>query len=840
MDDIENVKRTLEENENIIKIYCQSLKSFNSRILKLFARQLLLLKKCDKEKHANLFIKYPDLSVWLKLLNLSQADLSIFADKNVTFCDLFYIKSESDFKVFLEKKGIVLGDNQRNLISSSFNSLKKIYKNSDSEGRKNCEDIEPSRIDDNEANKSLNHRKSVSEGIGVNNLRLSVITSNEVVSNFNQATYIENPQGSSSQVSSGKRNIKTPPPIRKNSTTPKKPTLTTASMTKPASGQINNNDNFLHSLSANPNMQRSTSHESHLRNKINNNIEQFPVSLISANEIAKINSIAGTQEDARYLTSRGRYMDKSIENMLSAEGSENSSACPSEAASPCILSPNPENVFNMFFSKDEIRNNYPNKNVLMEHRWSNTFKMANCTVCNKKMILGLRCKKCKSSCHKECEKKCVTFCGGTKKNIERYSPNNKHNRIIVSNDPNKIPITAVQYPKPSASVPAAETSSSCNSSESNSPLVVCNKKTPPSPALTNSLLKGQADYFKYEKNETDKNRYDSDKDNLFSNTNMYGESADINDQESTQSSDNLKENPIFNISYDEISEKIELGKGRFGIVYKAYWHGQIAIKEIEFEECLSEDVSEIKSFNEEVSNLRKTRHNNLILYYGACIKPNKCAIVMTLCRGISLYKTIHCESFSKITFDWIINIAIQIAQGMAYLHNKQMIHKDLRSKNVFIDGHKAVISDFGLYSITSLNKSLRRRNNLQITKECLYYMAPELIRSIGSNKMDNIFSKLSDVYSFGTICYEMFCYDFPFSSYHTDTILYMIGNSLKSLPPIIQIPREFKVILLNCWAKEITNRPSFSQLLETFRSIPKKNKKLFRSPSHPLGLGKSF
>ncbi len=299
---------------------------------------------------------------------------------------------------------------------------------------------------------------------------------------------------------------------------------------------------------------------------------------------------------------------------------------------------------------------------------------------------------------------------------------------------------------------------------------------------------------------------------------------------------NINDNPNFNIAYEQITEKNEIGRGRFGVVYEASWHGQHAIKEIEFDERFSKDESVMRNINEEVANLRKTRHSNLILYVGACIQPNKCAIVMTLCRGMSLFKTIHMESFARINIDWIINIAINIAQGMAYLHSKQIIHKDLRSKNVFIDGHKTVISDFGLFSITSLSKTTRKNQCLPLTKECLYYMSPELVRAIGRSEIVQVFSKLSDVYAFGTILFEMFCKDFPFSTYHTETILYMMGHSYKSLPPVIQIPKDFKVILLSCWSKEVANRPSFSSLLETFRNVPKQCK-LFRSPSHPLSIG---
>jgi tRNA A-37 threonylcarbamoyl transferase component Bud32 len=217
-----------------------------------------------------------------------------------------------------------------------------------------------------------------------------------------------------------------------------------------------------------------------------------------------------------------------------------------------------------------------------------------------------------------------------------------------------------------------------------------------------------------------------------------------------------QENQNFSISYEEISDKIEIGKGRFAVVYRAYWHGLIAIKEYGFNNNKVLNEEEIKSFQEEISNLKKTRHSNLILFIGACIKPDKCAIVMSLCRGTTLYKSIHCESFSKQNFDWILNIAIQIAQGMAYLHNKNMIHKDLRSKNVFIDGYKAIISDFGLYSITNLTRfssvgaqQQKKQLYLPITKECMYYMAPELVRKLGTKDIESVYSQQSDVYAFG-------------------------------------------------------------------------------------------
>lgn len=253
-----------------------------------------------------------------------------------------------------------------------------------------------------------------------------------------------------------------------------------------------------------------------------------------------------------------------------------------------------------------------------------------------------------------------------------------------------------------------------------------------------------------ETNHLDNNDKESSTNDDYSNlmSDDYSNETDKNELNFSQSSD-LQQ---FNISYEEITDKVEIGRGRFGIVYRAYWHGLIAIKEIDYNQIFNENSDELKNFKEEVLNLRKTRHSNLILFIGACINPPKCAIVMSLCRGVSLHKYLHTESssaYSKINLDWNIDICTQIAQALGYLHNKQMIHKDLRSKNVFIDGCKAVITDFGLYSIRKLCSKPKRNDLLPITKECVYYMAPEIVKLIGTDKIESAFSQASDVFAFG-------------------------------------------------------------------------------------------
>lgn len=80
---------------------------------------------------------------------------------------------------------------------------------------------------------------------------------------------------------------------------------------------------------------------------------------------------------------------------------------------------------------------------------------------------------------------------------------------------------------------------------------------------------------------------------------------------------------------------------------------------------------------------------------------------LSLCKGITLHRYLHFDSYPRPSLDWTINIATQIAQGMGYLHARKLLHKDLKSKNVFIEGNKAVITDYGLVATAKLCKKLQ-------------------------------------------------------------------------------------------------------------------------------------
>ncbi|KAK7882722.1 hypothetical protein WMY93_028896 [Mugilogobius chulae] len=285
----------------------------------------------------------------------------------------------------------------------------------------------------------------------------------------------------------------------------------------------------------------------------------------------------------------------------------------------------------------------------------------------------------------------------------------------------------------------------------------------------------------------------------------------------------------WNIPYEELQLEELVGKGRWGKVHRGRWHGEVAIRLVEVD---GNNQEHLKLFKKEVMNYRQTRHDNVILFMGACMAPPHLAIITSFCRGMTLYTVVR-ERASLLDNNKTRQIAQDIVNGMSYLHAKGIIHKDLKSKNIFYDTNKVVITDFGLFGMSGVVQEGRRNSVLQIPRGWLFYLSSEIVRKMSPEEGENQlpFSKAADVYAFGTIWYELHTGLWPLEKLPVEAHLWLFGSGegIRRELGRAHLGKEVTEILSACWSFHSADRATFTQLSDMLEKLPKLNRRL----SHP-------
>ncbi|XP_043944420.1 serine/threonine-protein kinase B-raf [Protopterus annectens] len=269
-----------------------------------------------------------------------------------------------------------------------------------------------------------------------------------------------------------------------------------------------------------------------------------------------------------------------------------------------------------------------------------------------------------------------------------------------------------------------------------------------------------------------------------------------------------------------------IGSGSFGTVFKGKWHGDVAVKMLN---VTAPTPQQLQAFKNEVGVLRKTRHVNILLFMGYTTKP-QLAIVTQWCEGSSLYHHLHIIE-TKFEMIKLIDIARQTAQGMDYLHAKSIIHRDLKSNNIFLHEDLTVkIGDFGLATVKSRWSGSHQFEQLSGS---ILWMAPEVIRMQDNNP----YSFQSDVYAFGIVLYELMTGQLPYSNINNrDQIIFMVGRGYLS-PDLSKVrsncPKAMKRLMADCLKKKREERPLFPQILASVELLARSLPKIHRSASEP-------
>jgi len=259
------------------------------------------------------------------------------------------------------------------------------------------------------------------------------------------------------------------------------------------------------------------------------------------------------------------------------------------------------------------------------------------------------------------------------------------------------------------------------------------------------------------------------------------------------------------------SQREEIGRGTFGVVYKAKLDGTpVAVKELL---PINDQI-----FKKEVGMLISFRHQNIVLLTGFCKAPNCFCIIYELFEKGSLHHLLE-DKREKMDNDRCLKFALDIARGMNYLHKRNVLHLDLKPPNIMVDnGYVCKVTDFGLSKVAikiSETNSLHATNNGAGTP---VYMAPEVFMST------NVGSK-ADIYSFGIIMWQLATREQPFSEYNH----LFRGNPFALAVKVIndrlrpKLPSRafygYANLMERCWQHNPNDRPDFETIINVLEEM---------------------
>jgi len=200
----------------------------------------------------------------------------------------------------------------------------------------------------------------------------------------------------------------------------------------------------------------------------------------------------------------------------------------------------------------------------------------------------------------------------------------------------------------------------------------------------------------------------------------------------------LQENDLYIGPTEFTKNGPHLGDGCFGLVsLERYQHASVAIKQLTMLGPRHD-----KYIIGEMVTLSRLRHPNIVALYGLCIEREGIFILTEYVYNGSLAKNLACYAFNmKLK----LQILVETAAAMNYLHSRNIMHRDLKSANLLLtEGWHIKLCDFG-FSKHLEEVEKEDYNTLRIGT--MAYMAPEVLYDKYNNSVD--------VYSFGVVMYEV-------------------------------------------------------------------------------------
>ena len=243
----------------------------------------------------------------------------------------------------------------------------------------------------------------------------------------------------------------------------------------------------------------------------------------------------------------------------------------------------------------------------------------------------------------------------------------------------------------------------------------------------------------------------------------------------------------------------ELGQGAMGVVYQAkdpLIDRVVAIKTINLGLAMEGKDEYEGRFYQEAKAAGRLNHPNIVTIYDVGKSGDIAYIAMEYLQGRELRDIMNDAGLLPVSH--VLDIVAQVASGLAYAHEHDIIHRDVKPSNIMVirDGH-VKITDFGIARMAS--SAVRTQTGMVLGSP--KYMSPEQV-------MGKEIDQRSDIFSLGVMLYEMLTGQAPFNGDNVNAIMYQTLNAVPAAPSAVNaaVPEMLNFIVAKALAKGIDDR----------------------------------
>ncbi|KAK7908686.1 hypothetical protein PG985_015989 [Apiospora marii] len=260
-----------------------------------------------------------------------------------------------------------------------------------------------------------------------------------------------------------------------------------------------------------------------------------------------------------------------------------------------------------------------------------------------------------------------------------------------------------------------------------------------------------------------------------------------------------------------------IGQGAFGSVYLALHAvtGELlAVKQVEASSPGANSQNDarkksmIEALKREISLLRDLRHPNIVQYLGCSTSADYLNIFLEYVPGGSVQTMLN--SYGALPEPLVRSFVRQILEGLSYLHNQEIIHRDIKGANILVDNKGTIkISDFGIskkLEATNILNGAANNKHRPSLQGSVFWMAPEVVKQTS-------YTRKADIWSLGCLVVEMMTGTHPFPDCSQLQAIFKIGGGRASPTIPDTASAEAQEFLAQTFELDHNLRPSADDLM---------------------------